>query len=99
MKMSRPRFITFYAVVVLLLTGSLAAADCINDRFVRLQGRLLIGASGYVYRIIDTNGVTIEFWLPSTELVVCDQVDADGQNYISISNKDTNETVYAQMQE
>jgi hypothetical protein len=100
MKTSRPKRITFCcAVIVVLLTSSLARADCINDRFARLSGRSLVGESGYVYRIFNTNGANIEFWMPLADLVVCDQLDANGNNYISISNKDTNETVFAEIQQ
>ena len=90
-----------YGIVVslLLLTASFAAADCINDQLVRMSGRLLYGTSGYVYRIFNTNGANVEFWMPPAELDVCDQLDANGQNYISIRNRDTNETVFAEIQQ
>ena len=100
MKTSRWKRITFCCmIIVVLLTGSVAGADCINDRFGRLSGRSLIGESGYVYRIFNSNGANIEFWMPPAELVVCDQLDANGSNYISISNKDPNETVFAEIQQ
>lgn len=95
-KMSHLKFVGFAgAIIVMLLTSSVAGADCINDQLVRMSGRLLYGASGNVYRIINTNGANIEFWLPPAGLVVCEQEGADGQLYISISNQDTNETVIA----
>ena len=51
--------------------------------------------SGAVYEVTDTNGVVIAFWVPSAGLTICDQIDMSGNIYYSISNRDTNETVYA----
>ena len=94
-KMSHLKFVAFAGAIILMLLTSVAGADCINDQLVRMSGRLLYGASGNVYRIINTDGANIEFWLPPAGIVVCEQEGADGQLYISISNQDTNETVIA----
>jgi hypothetical protein len=83
------------AFILVLFTGAVSEADCVEDALAKLDGGILVMASGAIYRIINTNGVNLAFWLPPAGVTICDQVSITGEIYYSINNKDMNETVWA----
>src|SRR5215470_8285013 len=84
------------AFVLVLLTGSLSNADCVQDALAKIDGGVfVVMVSGSVYRVINNNGVDLAFWLPPAGVVICDQVNMSGESYYAISNQDANQTVYA----
>ena len=83
------------AIVIVLLMTTLSDAACVNDSLAQINGQILVTASGAVYRITNTNGANVAFWLPPAGLTICDQVDFSGQSYFAVSNQDSNETVMA----
>ena len=93
----RLRFSRFcLALILVLLTGSVSEADCVQDELAKIDGGIfVVTASGAVYRVINNNGVDLAFWLPPAGVVICDQINASGESYYAISNQDANQTVYA----
>ena len=85
----------FLALILVLLTGAVSEADCVQDALARVEGGTIIVASGAVYQVINTNGVELAFWLPPAGVTICDQVSMSGESYYSISNQDANQTVFA----
>jgi hypothetical protein len=84
------------ALTLVLLTGTVSDADCVQDALARIDGGVFVVMdSGSVYRVINNNGVDLAFWLPPAGLVICDQVSMSGESYYAISNQDANETVFA----
>ena len=91
-----PRFLAFCLTLILvLLTSTVAKADCVQDALANIDGAFIAAASGAVYRIINTNGVELAFWVPGASLTICDQLDMRGEPYYSIFNQDANQTVFA----
>jgi hypothetical protein len=100
MKSPRMKFMGFCrAVLLILLTSNLAEAECVDDALAQIDGPMFAVASGAVFRIINTNGANIAFWMPPAGLTICDQVDLSGQIFFTVRNKDTNETVVARREE
>ena len=86
----------FFALVLVLLTNTVAEADCMEDALANIdQGIFLVMNSGAVYRVINNNGVELAFWLPPAGMVICDQVTVSGEIYYTISNQDAKQTVFA----
>lgn len=83
------------ALILVLLTGAVSEADCVQDALAKVEGAFLAAASGAVYRIINTNGVELAFWVPGAAVTICDQFDMRGEPYYSIFNQDANQTVFA----
>ena len=83
------------ALILVLFTRATSEADCIEDALDKVDGRILVMASGAVYRVTNTKGVELTFWLPPAGVTICDQVTISGEIYYSISNKDMNQTVWA----
>jgi hypothetical protein len=83
------------ALVLVLFTRAVSEADCVEDALGKVDGRILVMASGAVYRVTNTRGVELTFWQPLAAVTICDQVSISGEIYYSISNKDMNETVWA----
>jgi hypothetical protein len=85
----------FLALILVLLTGAVSEADCVQDALARVDGPIIVVTSGAVYRVINTNGVELAFWLPPAGVTICDQVNMSGESYYAISNQDANQTVFA----
>jgi hypothetical protein len=83
------------AFILVLLTTTVSEADCVEDALAKVEGGIIVLASGAVYRVTNTKGVDLAFWLPPAGVTICDQVSITGEIYYSISNKDMNETVLA----
>ena len=83
------------ALILVLLTGTVSEADCVQDALAKVDGPFIIVTSGAVYRIINTNGVELSFWLPPAAVTICDQINMSGESYYAISNQDANQTVFA----
>jgi hypothetical protein len=83
------------ALILVLLTGTISEADCVQDALAKVEGAFLAVSSGTVYRIINTNGVDLAFWVPGAAVTICDQSDMRGEPYYSIFNQDANQTVFA----
>src|SRR5262245_473621 len=83
------------ALVLVLFTTAVSEADCVEDALGKVDGRILVMASGAVYRVTNTRGVELTFWQSLAAVTICDQVSISGEIYYSISNKDMNETVWA----
>jgi hypothetical protein len=81
--------------ILVLLTSTVSYGACFDDALAEVRGNILVMDSGAVYRVTNTKGVEITFWLPPAEVTICDQVSITGEIYYSISNKDVNETVWA----
>ena len=83
------------ALILVLLTGSVSESACVEDALAKVDGGSIIVASGAVYRVIDTNGIDLAFWLPPAGVTICDQISMNGESYYAISNQDANQTVFA----
>jgi hypothetical protein len=83
------------ALILVLLTGTASEGACVGDALAEVDRGILVMTSGAVYGVTNTNGVVLTFWLPPAGVTICDQVDMSGNFYYSISNQDTNETVFA----
>ena len=93
----RRRFFAFcLALILVLLTGSVSQSACVQDELAKIDGGIfVVVASGAVYRVIDTNGIDLAFWLPPAGVTICDQITMSGESYYAISNQDANQTVFA----
>jgi len=93
----RRRFFAFcLALILVLLTGSVSQSACVQDELAKIDGGIfVVVASGAVYRVIDTNGIDLAFWLPPAGVTICDQISMSGESYYAISNQDANQTVFA----
>src|SRR4029077_14461124 len=93
----RRRFFAFcLALILVLLTGSVSQSACVQDELAKIDGGIfVVTASGAVYRVIDTNGIDLAFWLPPAGVTICDQITMSGESYYAISNQDANQTVFA----
>jgi hypothetical protein len=92
----RRRFYRFcLALILVLLTGSVSESACVEDALAKVDGGSIVVASGAVYRVIDTNGIDLAFWLPPAGVTICDQISMSGESYYAISNQDANQTVFA----
>ena len=84
------------ALFLVLFASTASDADCVQDTLAKIDGGvLLVTTSGSVYRVINSNGIDLAFWLPPAGIVVCDQINMSGEPYYAISNQDANETVFA----
>jgi hypothetical protein len=83
------------ALILVLLTGSVSQSACVEDALAKVDGGSIVVASGAVYRVINTNGIDLAFWLPPAGVTICDQVTMSGESYYAISNQDANQTVFA----
>ena len=66
-----------------------------EDTLTTIERGSIVVASGGVYRVINTNGIDLAFWLPPAGVTICDQVAMNGESYFAISNQDANQTVFA----
>src|SRR5262249_49527610 len=74
------------ALILVLFTRATSEADCMEDALDKVDGRILVMASGALYRVTNTKGVELTFWLPPAGVTICDQVTISGEIYYSISN-------------
>jgi hypothetical protein len=86
------------AFILVLLTSTVSYSDCYDDALAQVDGNMLVMDSGAVYRVTNTKGVEIAFWLPPARVTICEMVSFTGEIYYTISNKDMNETVWAALE-
>jgi hypothetical protein len=83
------------ALILVLLTSAVSEGACVEDALANVDRGTIVVTSGAVYRIINTNGIELSFWLPLAGVTICDQVNMSGELYYSIFNQDANQTIFA----
>jgi hypothetical protein len=69
----------FLAVILPLFLSTVSEAACWEDRLDRVDRDILVTTSGAVYRVLPRDTMTSAFWVPFTDVIICDStVDAGG---------------------
>ena len=83
------------ALILVLLSESVSQSACVEDVLAKVDGAIIVVNSGAVYRVINANGIDLNFWLPPAGVTICDQINMSGESYYAMSNQDANQTVFA----
>jgi hypothetical protein len=85
------------SIILLFLLSTRAESACVDDVLERVERDTLVMDSQAVYRVLDNRGVAV-FWLPLSEVTICDPLDSSGDEdtvIYEIRNHDDNQVVQA----
>ena len=85
------------SIILLFLLSTPAQSACVDDVLERVDRGTLLMDSQAVYRVLDNRGAAV-FWLPLSEVTICDPLDSFGDEdtvIYEIRNHDDNQVVQA----